>query len=129
MYKPSAVVEEINMGNWKEIEVAGRKIRVNTIKWWAWEDIISKKKEGERIGLNDILRACTSHEDWMWWADLDYDPENKTLTEQRDQVASAIIDMNPKLFPKQEASQKNSNGENGAQPSGSPKNSDGPSTT
>lgn len=112
------------MSNWKDVKINNRTIRVNSIKWWAWEDLVQSKEVNDRISMQKVLKACLSPEDWQFWTDIDFDPPNTALGKEREEAINALMEMNPKLFPNYEAS-KQTTLSAGTPSTGSPKNSDG----
>ena len=91
------------MGNWKEVEVAERTIRINSIKWHKWESLIAEKKENDGVYASEIIRHCLNDKDLLHWDSLEYDPANAKLREQREEAIKACIEVNPIIFgnPKQ----------------------------
>lgn len=118
------------MGNWEEVEVAGQKIKVHQIKWWAWTDLCVRKRN-QPIMASDLMLSCLEEEDLIYWQSIDYDPDNKEVAEQINKAFEALARMNPKVLPKQPASSTQApppNASDGTTPTGSPKSSDGPLT-
>lgn len=107
----------------KQVQVKDRFVVANTIKWSDWEDLVELKKE--RVTLNQFIKACLNREDADWWTNLEYNPDDKELLAQRDEVVKAVMEVNARHFPKQEASQ-GSTGASGAQSIGSQKPTGGP---